>query len=106
MISIPTNGQTSKPKFTLGQVLATPGALEALEKSGQSPAEFLARHLAGDWGEVCPDDKALNDESLIDGSRILSAYRTSKNERLWVITEAADDEGHRCCTTLLLPSEY
>ena len=106
MISIPTNGQTSKPKFPLGQVLATPGALEALEKSGESPAFFLSRHLAGDWGEVCADDKALNDESLIDGSRILSAYRTSRNERLWIITEAADDEGHRCCTTLLLPSEY
>ena len=106
MISMPTNGQTAKSKFPLGQILATPGAIEALEKSRQSPAEFLARHLACDWGEVCADDKALNDESLIDGSRILSAYRTSRNERLWIITEAADDEGHRCCTTILLPSEY
>ena len=106
MISMPTNGQTPKPKFRLGQVLATPGAIEALEKSDQSPTEFLARHVACDWGEVCADDKALNDESLIDGSRILSAYRTSRNERLWIITEAADDEGHRCCTTILLPSEY
>lgn len=106
MISIPTNGQTTKPRFTLGQVLATPGALEALEKSGESPAAFLSKHVVGDWGEVCADDKALNDESLIDGSRILSAYRTSRNERLWIITEAADDKGHRCCTTILLPSEY
>lgn len=106
MISIPTNSQTSKPKFPLGQVLATPGALEALEKSGQSPAEFLSKHVACDWGEVCPDDKQLNDESLIDGNRLLSAYRTSRNERLWIISEAADDEGHRCCTTILLPSEY
>jgi len=106
MISMPTNGQTPKPKFPLGQVLATPGAIEELEKSDQLPGEFLARHVAGDWGEVCADDKALNDESLIDGSRILSAYRTSRNERLWIITEAADDKGHRCCTTILLPSEY
>lgn len=106
MISMPTNGQSAKPKFPLGQILATPGAIEALQQSDQLPGEFLARHVAGDWGEVCADDKALNDESLIDGSRILSAYRTSRNERLWIITEAADDEGHRCCTTILLPSEY
>lgn len=106
MISIPTNGQTSKPKFPLGQVLATPGALEAMEKSGETPATFIERPVSGDWGEVCPDDKALNDESLIDGNRILSAYRTSKGEKLWIITEAADDEGHRSCTTILLPSEY
>lgn len=106
MISIPTNCHSSKPKFPLGQVLATPGAIEALQKSGQLPGEFLTRHVAGDWGEVCADDKTLNDESLIDGSRILSAYRTSRNERIWIITEAADETGHRCCTTLLLPEEY
>ena len=106
MISMPTNGQSAKPKFPLGQILATPGAIEALQQSDQLPGEFLARHVAGDWGEVCAADKALNDESLIDGSRILSAYRTSRNERLWIITEAADDQGHRYCTTILLPSEY
>lgn len=106
MISIPTNCHSAKPKFPLGQVLATPGALEALQKSGQAPGEFLARHVAGDWGDVCADDKALNDESLIDGSRILSAYRTSRNERLWIITESTDENDHRCCTTILLPEEY
>ena len=47
-----------------------------------------------------------NDQSLVDGSRILSAYRTLKNERLWIITEAADDQGHRAATTILKPSEY
>lgn len=106
MISIPANGQSAKPKFPLGQVLATPGAVEALQKSGQDPGEFLAQHVVGDWGEVCAADKALNDESLIDGSRILSAYRTAKGEKIWIITEAADELGNRCCTTLLLPSEY
>src|SRR4051794_26844916 len=105
MNSIPTNGQRSKPNFFLGQVLATPGALEALEKSGQTPAEFLARHQNGDWGIVDNEDKAANDQSLIDGSRILSAYRTSKGEKLWVITEAADDHRHRAATTILLPDE-
>ena len=48
----------------------------------------------------------LNDQALVDGSRILSAYRTVKNIRLWVITEAQDDQGHRVATTILKPSEY
>jgi hypothetical protein len=95
-----------KPKFSLGQILATPGALEALEESGQSPQFFLDKHASGDWGMVCQEDKELNDQSLIDGSRILSAYKTLKGERLWIITEAADDQGHRVCSTLLRPDEY
>lgn len=95
-----------KPKFSLGQIVATPGALEALEASGQTPAFFLDRHIIGDWGEVCDEDKTLNDQALSDGSRLLSAYKTLKGTRLWIITEAADDEGKRAATTLLLPEEY
>lgn len=97
---------TNQPRFPLGQVVATPGALEALEKSGQSPSEFLAKHVRGNWGDVSDEDKATNDQSLIDGSRILSAYRTSKEEKIWIITEACDDRGRRAATTILLPDEY
>jgi len=95
-----------KPKFDLGQILATPGALEALQESGQTPAFFLSKHSRGDWGEVCASDAQLNDQALVDGSRLLSAYRTLKGTRIWIITEAADDEGHRACSTALLPEEY
>jgi hypothetical protein len=95
-----------RPKFPLGRLLATPGSIEALARSGQSPGEFLARHAGCDWGEVCDDDKALNEDSLRDGSRLLSAYRTHQDVRVWIITEAADEHGHRICTTLLLPEEY
>ena len=90
----------------LGQLLATPGALTALTESGESPGQFVARHAAGDWGEVCAEDARLNDEAVKDGSRILSAYRTAKGERIWIITEAADDSGNRSATTILLPDEY
>lgn len=93
-------------KFPLGQLLATPGALAALEESKQQPAEFLARHSRGDWGEVCGEDRQLNDAALVDGSRLLSAYRTNRGTKLWIITEAADDEGNRAATTILLPEEY
>src|SRR5271165_5982318 len=93
-------------KFCLGQIVATPGAIEAMEESGQTPDFFLDRHASADWGEVCPEDWRLNDESVRESSRILSAYRTLKGTKLWVITEAVDDDGHRAATTLLLPDEY
>lgn len=93
-------------KFALGQCLATPGALEALAQGGETPTKFLAKHVAGDWGIVCDEDKAANEASLIDGSRLLSAYKTSKGIKIWVITEACDDNGNRCSTTILKPEEY
>jgi hypothetical protein len=94
--------QISKPRFKVGKVVATPCAIEALRESGQSPFEFVARHSSGDWGsDTCPEDAAANEQSLIDGSRLLSVYRTSNGEKLWVITEA-----DRSVTTLLLPEEY
>ena len=106
MISFSNNQNDGSPKFALGQVVATPEAIAAIEDSGQSPTEFLDRHISGDWGIVDDEDKAANDDSLIDGSRILSAYNTTKGVKLWIITEAEDDDGNREATTILLPSEY
>ena len=87
--------------FGLGQIVATPGALLALEKAGQSLREFLARHHSGDWGDLEEEDCQENARSREHGFRLLSAYKTVAGERLWVITEA-----DRSVTTLLLPSEY
>ncbi len=95
-----------KPKFSLGQVVATPGALHALQEAGQSPAFFLEKHVVGDWGCLDAEDKDLNDRAVVEGSRILSAYKTLRGEKLWIITEATDDDGTRSATTLLLPGEY
>jgi hypothetical protein len=89
------------PLFPLGKLVATPGALEALTESGQSPADFLNRHITGDWGQVCAEDKQLNDQAIKDDSRILSAFRTAKDVTVWVITEA-----DRSSTCVLLPEEY
>jgi hypothetical protein len=87
--------------FPLGHVVATPGALQALEAAGEQPAQFLDRHVSGDWGELDEEDKRENEFSLRNGFRILSAYTTSGGEKIWIITEA-----DRSATTLLLPEEY
>ncbi|MEI8376187.1 MAG: hypothetical protein WCJ35_25485 [Planctomycetota bacterium] len=93
-------------KFPLGEIVATPAALKAIEDAGQSPDFFLDRHVQGDWGEVDAFDSRANDEALTSSDRILSAYRTLKNVKIWIITEGADDDGQREATTILIPSEY
>lgn len=95
-----------KAKFELGQIVATPGALEALKTAGQGPGEFLRRHASGDWGDLCEEDRRLNDLAMRDGSRILSAYKTKAGAKVWIITEAQDDDGRRASSCILTPDEY
>lgn len=98
---------TVKPRFPLGQLVATPGALAACPQAHLNAC--LNRHASGDWGLVCAEDKASNNEALIEGSRVLSAYAIDPalpakghgENCLWVITEA-----DRSVTTFLLPDEY
>jgi len=90
-----------QPAFELGQIVATPGALAALEKAGQGPGEFLTRHVNREWGDLSDEDRKENDYSLEHGFRLLSSYRTNAGEKLWIITES-----DRSVTTLLLPQEY
>ncbi len=90
-----------KHLFALGQLVATPGALQALEENGQGCSEYLERHMTGDWGDLCEEDKQANVEAIESGMRILSAYRLEDGTKIWIITEA-----DRSATTLLLPCEY
>lgn len=93
---------TKAALFPLGQIVATPGALAALGKAGQTPLDFLSRHVCGDWGELDESDRKENELSLKRGFRLLSSYHTSAdNTKIWVITEA-----DRSVTTLLLADEY
>ncbi len=87
--------------FPLGKVYLTIGARETLEEANQQPCEFLAKNQRGDWGLVCADDREENELSVREGFRILSAYRTARDEKFWVITEAG-----RSSTTILLPEDY
>ncbi len=90
-----------KPRFQLGQVVATPGVLEALEAAGDDFTEYLHRHVVGDWGDLEEEDKQENELSVDKELRILSAYHLSDGTKIWIITEA-----DRSATTILLPSEY
>ena len=90
-----------RPRFPLGQVVATPGALAALQAAGQTLLAFPHRHQTGDWGDVPPEDAQENELSVAQGFRILSAYTLTTGVKIWLITEA-----DRSASTFLLPSEY
>lgn len=87
-------------RFPLGTIVTTHGADRLLQRHNHSPLWYLARHQCGDWGHVPPDDAKANEDALLSGARILSAF-TVEGYRLWIITEA-----DRSATTLLLPEEY
>jgi len=91
----------SGAKFPVGRVVATPAALQALAESGQQPEFFLDRHVRGEWGDVSDGDWQANQDALIHGDRLLSAYKTLLGSQVWIITEA-----DRSATTILLPDEY
>jgi hypothetical protein len=88
-------------RFPPGRVVATPAALELLERYGRTPSEYLDRHLAGDWGDLDAHDYRENERALKTGARLFSAYAVSPLSRLWIISEA-----DRSSTCLLLPSDY
>ena len=89
------------PKFPLGQLVATPGALAALKEAEVSFWHYIRRHQEGDWGNVTREDAAENELSLREGFRLLSAYSLPDGCKIWIITEA-----DRSATTILLPEAY
>ena len=93
--------QGTRPRFALGELAGTPGALKALEDAGKPPHELIARHVTGDWGDLDDEDKAENELSVQHGYRVFSSYNLPTGARVWVITE-----WDRTVTTLLLPEEY
>lgn len=88
-----------KSRFALGAFYLTASVDGTI--SPEDIADALARHAQSDWGEVCEEDKASNDEALIEGGRLLSAYRDRNGTRFWIITES-----DRSATTVLLPEDY
>lgn len=90
-----------RPRFRPGMIVATPGANDLMQGDLKLAAMLLARHLAGDNGDTCAEDKAINEDAIKHGSRVMSVYNMVGGEKLWIITEA-----DRSVTTFLLPEEY
>lgn len=90
---------STKPLFLIGNLFATPNAISQVSNDEIQAA--LARHQKGDWGEVCKEDRLANNVAVVNETRILSAYKTSKGKKFWIITEA-----DRSSTTVLMPEDY
>ena len=93
--------EATEAKFSMGLVYATPGALEAFEEADESSLTFLMRHVSGDWGDVCEEDRKENEFALGEHLRLFSVYHLCDGTKIWIITEA-----DRSVTTILLPDEY
>lgn len=95
--------ETKTHLFALGQVMATSGVAQLMEDPSiqDELALMLARHLGGDYGDMCEEDKQANTDALKDEGRIMSSYLTSSNVKIWIITE-----WDRSVTTFLFPDEY
>lgn len=89
----------NKPPVPLGRVVATANAMRSVPQSEMSAG--LMRHAAHDWGEVCQEDKQINDDAALGGDRLLSAYTSANGTKFWIITE-----WDRSVTTILLPEDY
>lgn len=98
-MSLHPEAQEEKSLFPLGRLMITTPALSVLSQEDIRVA--LGRHMRGDWGEVDVDDWRANELSINDCARILSAYRSAKDLKFWIITEA-----DRSQTTVLLPEDY
>ncbi len=94
-----SSGAKQGAKFALGQVFTTGPILQKLSKAEIYAA--LSRHSLCDWGEVLKEDWQANDRAFIEGTRLLSAYRSKGGLKFWIITEA-----DRSSTTVLFPEEY
>jgi hypothetical protein len=95
------SSKTPKPLLALGQVVATPGALNSMTELNIAPLELIHRHVTGDWGDLGAEDQQQNLLAIRSGLRIFASYKLSASTKIWIITEA-----DRSSTTLLLPDEY
>ncbi len=89
----------AKGKFPFGQTVITRTAMNALTEEDVMTA--LARHAAGDWGDLCEEDVRENEQSLDQDFRLFSVYHAQDGTKFYIITEA-----DRSATTVLLPEDY
>ena len=80
---------SSNPCLRPGKLSPHPARSPRPQRAGQTPLEFLARHVRGDWGSgLCEEDRRENEFSLERGFRLLSSYGTNVGNKIWIISEA------------------
>jgi hypothetical protein len=89
------------PYTDLGQCHTTKAGMEALFTADENVASFLPRHMTGDWGEVTPKQKRLNDKGAKNGGRLISKFTLSNRVPLVIVTE-----GDRSNTTIMTANEF
>lgn len=91
-------------KFDPGQIVVTRSVHTLMHENAEFAVHVFAslnRHMDGDWGELCSEDKLTNDMALLDGERLFSAYTKEGLPPIWIVTE-----WDRSVTTVLFPDEY
>lgn len=91
-------------KFISGQLVVTRGVHDMIANDNEFAKHVslsLSRHSAGDWGDVCDDDRVANEHALQHGERLFSVYKKEGVPTIWIITER-----DRSVTTVLFPEEY
>lgn len=91
-------------KFNPGNLVMTRGISDLMADNMEFTNHVqlsISRHLAGDWGSVCDDDRVANELALLEGDRLFSVYEKVGLPKIWIITEWDSS-----VTTVLLPEEY
>jgi hypothetical protein len=90
---------SDKNRFPLGELIITKTA--TLELPPKIVVHYLIRHSLGDWGELCGEDRELNECGLDGSDRLFSVYCPKRHPKFYIITEC-----NREATTVLLPGDY
>lgn len=91
-------------KINPGQLAVTRGVNDLIADNKEFARHVflsLKRHLAGDWGDFCDEDRVANELALQNGERLFSVCKKEGLPTIWIITE-----WDRSVTTVLFPDEY
>ena len=86
------------------QTAGISAAIRDDQNFNEGVTKAMYKFMAKDWGDTCDEDKAMNEQSLKDGSRILADYNID-DKTIWIIADAEDENGLRTAT-ILFPDEY
>lgn len=87
-----------------GQLLVTSGIRKALDNDiifCDEVNKAMKRYSMGDWGDLCKEDKQLNDDAIKNGDDLIVARYNLNNDDIYIITE-----WDRSATTIMFTYDY